>query len=498
MTITLKINGVDRTSSVVKNSLQKSDVINEKADTLQFAVDKYGDKTFEPRAGDSVELFGDGQAIYKGLILTVKKSSEGHTLVRYEADCVDNTYFLTRVLVIQSYANTTINAIIADLIATYAPDFTASGVDADVAVESIAFNRISVSEALQKLANLSNYSWYVDYSNDIHFFVKNTERSPFNITDTSGNYIYDSLEVSEDISQLRNRVFIQGGEAEGNVRTEQFNGDGVKKFFKLSNKFTRLPTVTVGGASKTVGVDFLDNDTDFDVLWNYNETYLKFTTAPAAGTNNIQATGNPLYPILVQVEDAPSIAQYGLQEFSKTDKTIKSKKEAKDFAIAELQAYSQKISESSFSTYTPGLRSGQTITVNSTARNINEDFLIQRVSFSMVSQQTGIYNVELATLKAVTLVDFLINQLREKGSISEDKENAVLEKFTNVPETITVGELFAGFLSSGAQSRGIAQNAIIQETFTPRPLNYAVEFVLSPATVNGTKRPFILNQSPLS
>lgn len=472
MTVTLKVNGIDRTNQI--NSLQKSDVLNEKVDTLSFAVEKYG-TVFTPAAGDTVELLIDGVTDYKGLILTIRKITEGHAVVRYEVDCVDNSHYLTRILVAEAYSSTTIDAIIADLVTNYALTFTTANVDASVAVESIKFNRISVAACLEKLAKLSNYSWYIDYNSDIHFFAKNTEAAPFNITDTSNNFIFDSLEISEDLSQLRNRVFVQGGDAIGDSRTEYFNGDGTKKFFKLSNKFSNAPTVTVGGAAKTVGVDFLDDEASFDVLWNFNETYIKFTTAPAAGTNNIEVTGTPLYPILVQVQDSASIAQYGVFEFARTDTTIKSKQEAKDFAIAELEAYGSKISEGSFDTYTAGLRSGQLITVNSTLRGVNEDFLIQRVTFSMVNPSVGMYRVELATLKTVTLIDFLISQIRQSGTLIAEDDNTILQKFEQFEEAIS-----------------------ISESFTAQPLNYAIEFRLGPQSISGTDRPFVLDGSPLS
>ena len=475
MTLLLKINGVDRTGSVVWNSLKKTDVLNDKVDTLSFSINRYGNQTYYPEAGQSVELIIDGVTDYKGVILTVNKSSEGHSVVRYEVSCADNSFNLGKILVAETYENTTINDVIDALVTDYAPGFTTANVDADVPVESITFNYISVKEALAKLAKLSNHSWYVDYANDIHFFAKNTEASPFNITDTSANYIYDTLEVSDDISQLRNRVYVRGGEAEGEERTETFNGDGTKKFFKLSNKFAHLPTVEVGGVAQTVGVDFLNDETDFDALWSYQESYLKFTDPPATGTNNIEVTGIPLYEIRVLVEDGDSIIEHGAAEISKEDLNIKSKAEAKAFAIAELEAYANKISEGSFSTNTPGLRSGQTITVNSTARMVNESFLIQRVSFQMQSQTTGFYSIELATLKTVTLIDYLLTQLRSNATLIKDNDNVLLEKFLNLKEQIGIGEIF-----------------------TAQALNYAVTFRLTPQAVTGTSRPFIIEGSPLA
>ncbi len=230
--------------------------------------------------------------------------------------------------------------------------------------------------------------------------------------------------------------------------------------------------MTVAGVAKTVGVDFLDDETSFDALWNYNESYLKFTTAPASGTNNIQVTGTPLYKILVQVQDSASIATYGVSEFARTDTTIKSKEEARDFAIAELEAYGDKISEGSFSTYTAGLRSGQTITVNSTLRAVNEDFLIQRVTFQMISATTGLYRVELATLKTITLIDFLISQLRQNGTLINEDDNTLLQKYEEFQESLT-----------------------LSDSLTIQALNYAVTFRLTPQAISGTSRPFILDGS---
>jgi hypothetical protein len=475
MNLVLKINGVDRTSKVVMGSLQKADVINEKVDTLKFSIRKYGSSTFVPSVNDIVELLDTGVTTFKGVILSVNISTEGHAVVRYDIDCVDNSRNMDRMLVNEQFEDTTGNAILSALITTYAPTFTTTNVDAPFTVKSITFNRISVSDAIQKLAQMSGYSWYVDYDDDLHFFEKNTESAPFNLTDTSNNYIYDSLEVTEDLSQLRNRVFIKGGEAEGDARTELFNGDGTKKFFKLSNKFSQIPTVTVGGVGQAEGVDFLDDEASFDVFWNYNETYIRFKVAPAAGTNNISVTGIPLFPILVQVEDTASINQYGLYEFSKTDKTIKSKQEAFDFALAELQAYADKVSEGSFETYDSGLRSGQVINVTSTSRGISEDFLIQRVTFGMESLTQGIYRVELATLRTVSIIDFLISQLKQGNRIIEESTNETLDKYAQEKEEIT-----------------------ISESFTAQSLNYAVEFRLSPQTITGVSRPFVLDGSPLS
>ena len=147
---------------------------------------------------------------------------------------------------------------------------------------------------------------------------------------------------------------------EGSSRTENFVGDGIKKTFALGHKFKEKPTVIVNSVTQTVGIDFLDEDTDYDCLWNFNEKYLRFVVAPAdtlAGT----AAGIPLIPIVIQVESDESIDTYGEYEFSKVDKTIETKEEAKQYAVSQIEAYALTIQEGGFQTYDSGLRSGKLI-----------------------------------------------------------------------------------------------------------------------------------------
>jgi hypothetical protein len=494
MNLTLEINGINRTTSVVMGTLDKTDILNNQVDVCRFAVRKYGSFTYAPAVNDTVELLDGATTVFKGVIIAITKSTEGDAANYYEVECVDNMHFLDRVLVAESYTNTTIEDIIEDIITTYAPGFTTNNVDADIPVESILFNRISVKAALDKLAQRSNYSFYVDYDNDLHFFAKNTELAPFNITDTSANYIYDSLSVKDDVSQLRNRVFIEGGETEGDVRTEFLSGDGDKKTFQLSNKFASLPTVTVGGVPVTVGTEYLSNEEDFDAFWSYQEKGLRFKIAPVTGTKNIAVVGIPLRPVIVQAQDDASIATYGVYEFAKTDTSIATQEEARDYAVTQLEAYAEKISEGSFQTNEPGLRSGQVITVNSIKRGINESFLIQRVSLTMQSQSTGLYTVELATLRTITIIDFLIDQIRQGNTTIEETAGTILNKYKDNTETITISENLVASNNHNPQ----AETVTVGETFTPQALNYAVEFVLGEQAPSGVKRQFVLDGSPLA
>jgi hypothetical protein len=494
---TLTIDAVDRTSLVQMGSVKKKDTINQQVDTLDFSIIYHAGQTFRPAKGSVVVLQDGVTTIFSGKIYKVTKKKEGIGTVKYSVKCKDHTIDLNRYLVVEEYNNQTVNQIVSDILTNFSDGtFTMANVDCAINIVKVIFNRTTVTETLQRLSDYTGYSWYVDYDKDIHFFETNSEPAPFSITDDNGMCILDTLEIDDDLSQIRNRVFIQGGEVEGDARTEPINGDGVKKQFKLSNKFSSLPTVTVGAVSQTVGVDFLDNEDDFDCFWDFNNTYVRFkdTTIPASGTNNIEVTGTPLYNLVVQVSDPASITQYGIYEYKKIDKTLKSREEAVAMAQTELTGYKDGLVEGSFDTYEDGLRSGQVITIQSTLLDITETFLIQSVSMTMIGTEQSYYHVELATLRTINMIQLLINMLKSGDRIIEDKGETVLEKTEFPFEYIEVSDTASVNTNDLPQTEAIE----IDETVTVQALDYPVEFVLGPVTPTGYKRQFILNGSPLA
>lgn len=477
MNITVKVNTIDRTNYVSWPSFTKEDVLNSQVDTCTFDTKKYGSKTWKPVVGDEILVEDGATKIFAGVIVQVEETIEGLVL-SHNVQCKDWSQYLDRSLVVERYEDMTINAIIADINTYYLTGgFTVNNVNCTTVVKSIAFNRLPVSKCLQLLAEQVNYSWYVDYDKDIHFFAKNSEPAPFSLSDTAGNYIFSSLRIKDDLSQLRNRVYVRGGEIKGTSRSENFTGDATKKTFALGNKFSNKPTVTVGGVSKTVGVDFLDQDASFDCLWNYNEKYIRFVNAPASAAA-IVISGTPLIPIIVQIQDESSIAKYGgIYEFSVVDKTIKSVEEARQYATSQLEAYANKIAEGGFDTYESGLRSGQIITIQSDIRDLNSSFLIQRVTLSMRTPTEGLWIVELATLRTIGIIDFLQNLLLSQDSQISVAENEVLEKSYLVNETAQVTETITKTFPYSDH-----QTAQITEDIAKDPFGAGVapDFVLAP------------------
>lgn len=456
-------------------TLKKSDYLNAQVDNLEFKVKKYGSLTYVPSLGDEVIVTRNGTRIFGGVVVRIAENVEAAHILKYSIQCNDYSQFLKRELVTERYENTTVGAIIEDLVANYTQDgFTTSGVVGGLEIESFSFNRLNVADCLQKLADALSYVWYVDYEKDIHFFPKNTEVGE-TLTDTSANYIYDSLEIMEDLTQVRNSVTVQGGERISDTpRTEVFSGDGTKDQFTLANKYDSKPTITVGGVAQTVGVEFLDDDASFDVMWNFNEKYIRFTAGntPGFGTNNISVSGTYLYPIVVRVPAPSSIAQYGIYEYTITDKSIKSQDEAVQRALAELESDKAERYEGSFRTYTDGFRSGQVVTITSTQRGKNIKVLIQSVTARMRDPEGNQleYEVRFATLKSIGIIEYLQNQLRSKEVIVDDAET-LLNFIPSDSDEITTSDSLATPTTSSppykwSNDEGTTPNKMVWGYFT--------------------------------
>lgn len=442
MSIVIKINGLDRTGDIDANTVIKDDRIGGLS-TLDFRMTQVGSGILIPEMNEEVELIIDDTTEFKGVIVVIERQVEEGNIARIYIRCNDYAHYLERFIATKRYASTSVEDIIDDLVSEYASDiFTTNNVECDIMVETIIFDKMTLGDCFRKLATLTNYNWYVDYEKDVHFFAKYDNVAPFNITDSNGKYLQGSLSIREDLSQLRNRVIIKGGEIEGDSRTEYLDGDASKVYFKLANKFAEKPTVMVDSVEQTVGVDFLDDVDSFDCLWDFNGRYLKFKVAPDAGADIVEVSGIPLYPIVIQAQDEASINKYGVAEYYKEDLKIKSREEGRQFAVAELEAYAEEIFEGSFQTTTAGLRSGQIININSSLSGVNEDFLIQRVSARLVGKNRIVFSVGLATLKSIGIVDLLINQLLLGNRILEDRGDEVLDKSFFLNENLTIEDVY--------------------------------------------------------
>lgn len=435
MSLILKINSIDKSGIVDWKTLSKTEVLTKEVDRLEFDIKKTPAKII-PSLNDEVVLLENGVKIFGGLIVEKKEKILGGRLIGYEIKCKDWSHKLDGQLVTKSYEGQTARAIVLDIISTFTTGFTINNVKTSTpVVTSIRFNYEQVTRALTQLADQIGWDWYVDADKDIHFFDEETEYAPFVLDDNGGNFEWGTLEINESVLNLKNSVFVRGGEykkaiSESNA-VDVYKGDGSRKTFQLAYRYDNI-AVKKGGVLQTIGTDQQTDPATVDCLYNFNEKFIKFGNAPANG-DSIVIYGNAYIPIIAQVRDQVSIGTYGEFQDAIVDKSIESIQEAQTRAVSELKKYSESVYEASFKTIKTGLKTGQKIILNSGIRNIVKGFKLNRIIGKARGNDHLEYEVYMLASGEVTFTDIMVDLL------SKDKKNIVIainevlqrfEKFT--------------------------------------------------------------------
>jgi hypothetical protein len=435
--IVVKVNNVNISDWVDWKSFEKVEVLTKEVDRLQFDIKKIGART-APALGDQIDVFLDSDKIFSGIATEVSENIKGGVLISWQIKCKDWTQTLDRKLVIKSYTNQPAEAIVQDIVSIYCSGFTADNVVAPIVIDSIQFNSEQVSKCLQQPADLLDYDWYVDYDKDVHFFSEEQNTAPFQLSDISGNYSFRTLEINKNILQIKNKVYVRGGERKGDLGIFSFVADGQQKTFNLPYSLDEI-TVKKGGVAQSIRTDFQTDPATINCLYNFNEKVIKFRddNKPGSGVA-VEISGKPWIPIIKLVRNIQSIANYGEYEFAIIDKSIKSDGEAINRGKAALRKYAETVFEASFKTNKSGLRSGQRIRVQSDIRGIDKWFMINRIISKARKSDAFEYEVFLIASGSVTFVDMMTWLLEKDKKNIEISTDEILDKIASFEDTFGI------------------------------------------------------------
>lgn len=442
MALVLKIAGTDRSASVNWRSLSKTEVLSKEVDQMQFVISKTSGTKYIPTAGQEVTLEEDAVKIFGGVIVEIKEYVEGGILLGYDIRCKDYSHYLDRKLARKSYENTEAGDIVADLITTYTSGFTTTNVPATSPIITTAkFNYEQITRAITKIADTIGWDWYVDYDKDIHFFNAETQTAPFDITDTNDKALWDTIDLNQSILQLRNVVFVRGGEYKSTIleanAIDTYEAQTGQNTFPLAYKYADI-YVEKNGVVQTIGIDNIDNPASFNVLYNFQEKFITFTSALSAG-DDIVVYGEAYIPVIAQARDTVSIAAYGEYQTVIIDKNITSIEEALDRARAELLKYASSAYEMTFKTRATGLRVGQRINVTlSTNRSITKTLKINRITGKAISGSAMEYTVALVSSGQITFQDILVELLERQKQQVEINPNEVIQSLELLLDSLAV------------------------------------------------------------
>lgn len=510
MAVVVTIAGTNRSKLIARNTLSINDVLTRQVNTAKFTLRYTGvSKTFKPTIGNEISITNNGTTIFAGNITRITQKSRAYKMLNIQVECAGWGRRLDRFLVNDSFQNLTVLQILTQIFDEKdlaGEGFTLDNVETTRLVAFISFKYEPLSSVLRQLADLLLYDWYVDVDKDIHFFSKETNSAPFDIQDDDGSFIFESMVFRDDSSQIRNVIFVRGGEFLGANSTSEYISDGTQNVYTLDYRYNDVQ-VSVTGEVWEGGIDGTEQDAnDFDYMWNPDEKFIRFRgDRIPSNTSQINISGEPFLPVLVKLKDSASIATFsaaeggsGEYEHIIIDKSIDSKEGARERARAEMDSYANSITEGEFETYTDGLKSGQWIRINSEAFGIDSSYIINRVSARMWTENQLIYKVSLVSTKTFGMIDFLRNLITKNSKDIVINENDILDVVEAFNEEMTMGETITSSIDHNAQTETVTMS----ESFTAQSIDYEVEFVLGPYVQAGPgsgdhKRVFLLDSSKL-
>lgn len=180
-------------------------------------------------------------------------------------------------------------AVVDDLVATYAPYFYDAGLigGTNFNLDYIAFSGDNLRQALQKIVNMTHKEYGV--RPDKKFYYRDQGGGTTyayqlaQAADEVTTYPFRSKPVYDvDSIDRRNSIRVIGGWTYSEIIDDSFSGTGAKTDFVLTHRPAVVINITVSGVDQTVGIDFVDDPADFDVLVNYDTKTIKFTAAPGS------------------------------------------------------------------------------------------------------------------------------------------------------------------------------------------------------------------------
>ena len=381
-TITVTVNGVDKTSSLLKDSLYIRMQLNSQSSTAELKF-----KNYQPANRAEISISVNGTVVFGGYIVRRSASLVAANTVIWSCECKDWTDLLESQKVNQVYVEESDDNIVYDLFNTYLPS---AGFDASTAVSvfdrdlDITFTDISLREALNQLAERVGTNWYIRPNKQVYWFKpSNPEAASFGISSNPNNsttfgFLDGSLTYDIDSSTIVNQInIIAGVKSTGTKKTDSFTGDGTSKSFNL----TEIPdTVLYCGYNDGIGqyttygsfVGYAPQDKllseggSYAVLLDPANKTIKIEgstgKAPANGTA-INVTYYYKESVDLTFNDLNSQALFGTYPYSIENQEFGSEEDARKLANSLLEQNAYGKASIKFDTTKYGLLPGQSVTV---------------------------------------------------------------------------------------------------------------------------------------
>jgi hypothetical protein len=172
-TITVTIDGTNRTLLLLKDSLSTRTTMQNGSSVADFIIKDEG--TYTPAAWDVVTIKVGSTQIFGGYIANRVGDTIGvgaSKQARWTVTCRDWTMLFDKVIVNANYKGLTDDAIVTNLINTYVTGdgFTLTNAQTTKYNLSMGFENMTLREALNKVASEVDATWFVDAEQNVYWF----------------------------------------------------------------------------------------------------------------------------------------------------------------------------------------------------------------------------------------------------------------------------------------------------------------------------------------
>lgn len=353
--------------------------------------------------------------VFSGYITQPKEQKPGFKpSLNHSISCTDQHYLADKRRVTASYTNKTCGYIVQDILRTilsqegvtegliydgptpgdglYPSDTLYPGGNVGLIPNAnFVYAKVSdVLDALVKSASTSGvpYFWSIDQFKRLYFVPYTTITNDTVVDGTKIDYVLSPPSVTRANPTYRNTQYVTGGTAETLPQDESRKGDGTATAWTMSFELAHVPTITVNGVSKTVGISGVETGKDF--YWNKGSNVISQdssgTKLTTSDTLRVQYVGQ--YPSTViaangaQIDYQASIdGTSGINEDVETDSSIASVDDGLAEASNLLTRYATQSSTLQFTTLVSGYDAGQLIPVNLPEFDLSEkQMLIESVT----------------------------------------------------------------------------------------------------------------------
>jgi hypothetical protein len=243
---------------------------------------------------------------------------------------------------------------------------------------------------------------------------------------TKADILTQTSDLGSESPKYRNKQYLRGGVDVTALQTENFTGDGEAASFTVAYPIHAVPTITVDGVSKTVGLKGID--AGYDWYWTPGENTLQAEDIPLLN-EAVVVNYYGEYPLMVVVSDEEEIdsrasleGNTGLVEDVAIINSARTVDALAEAGVARLSRYGVIGRQFHFTTHRDGLEPGQILTITHADYGLTgEGFLIESVNLTEIAP--GSYAYEVNAVEGPQIGDWtaMFRDMADKAEMVQDR-----------------------------------------------------------------------------